>query len=59
MNRFQARSVEDVKKDIKYWTEQSNACEWCPYGCWCDGCWSPEARLLDLEKELNALTEES
>lgn len=46
------RTVEAIERDIKYWRAQSAACEWCSGGCWCDGDWSPEARLLELGDEL-------
>ncbi len=46
------RTIEAIERDIKYWEEQSAACPWCSWGCWCDGSYSPESRLEGYYKEL-------
>lgn len=46
------RTRAEIENDIKYWLAQSDACPYCFDECWCDGGWSPAARLGDLRKEL-------
>jgi hypothetical protein len=49
--------LPDIEAEIKHYEAASKACPHCPFGCYCDGDWGPEANLTRLYEEKRVLEE--